>query len=399
MRGRAPSSIITGGPGSSDIPSADSYTDYYATSITDAYDIVFMDQRGIGLSGPIQCTNAAATYYSSPARTQVPAERDGSGDGGPDIRDGLHRGGRHRRSGPAVLRDHARPSRTSRRSATTSAPTSSSCTGRATARSSSRPTPRPIPTRSRRSSSTGRWTSPSTAPTYYVGGRARAEDTLIATLDALHRRRDVHGRRRRRQRPGGLRRPRDELDARRRSPSTSRCRAARPGSARADRSPTRERGVLLAVLARTIASSFQRAVAAASHERLRPDRQARLRRHRASTRTRSSPIVDPTWSDAMYYAVECQDYAFYPDRRRRRRAARRVDRRRARRPASTTSGSATCFYGDLPCLYWPTARDHRPSGRRRSTDPPYPVFVLTSTTDPATPIANGMRIYSRLSDA
>jgi hypothetical protein len=32
-------------------------------------------------------------------------------------------------------------------------------------------------------------------------------------------------------------------------------------------------------------------------------------------------------------------------------------------------------------------------------DPPYPVFVLTSTTDPATPIANGMRIFGRLSDA
>ena len=47
---------------------------------------------------------------------------------------------------------------------------------------------------------------------------------------------------------------------------------------------------------------------------------------------------------------------------------------------------------------WPTARttSERPAP---IVDPPYPVFVLTSTTDPATPIANGMRIYSRLKDA
>ena len=59
--------VITGGPGSSGISSADSYTDYYAAGVTDAYDIVFFDQRGVGLSGPIQCIDAAAAYYASPA--------------------------------------------------------------------------------------------------------------------------------------------------------------------------------------------------------------------------------------------------------------------------------------------------------------------------------------------
>ena len=68
--------VITGGPGSSGIASADSYTDAYAEAISDAYDIVFIDQRGIGLSGPIQCIDAAAAYYGSSARPQVAAERD-----------------------------------------------------------------------------------------------------------------------------------------------------------------------------------------------------------------------------------------------------------------------------------------------------------------------------------
>ena len=43
--------------------------------MTEAYDIVYMDQRGIGRSGPIQCTKAAAVYYMSAARPQIPAER------------------------------------------------------------------------------------------------------------------------------------------------------------------------------------------------------------------------------------------------------------------------------------------------------------------------------------
>jgi pimeloyl-ACP methyl ester carboxylesterase len=68
--------VITGGPGYSGIASADSYTDYYASDITDSYDVVFMDQRGTGQSEPIQCVNAAAAYYQSSARPQVPSERE-----------------------------------------------------------------------------------------------------------------------------------------------------------------------------------------------------------------------------------------------------------------------------------------------------------------------------------
>ncbi len=66
---------IVGGPGGSGISVADSYTDYFDPSIAEAYDIVYVDQRGIGLSQPIQCIDAAATYYRDPNRLQVPAER------------------------------------------------------------------------------------------------------------------------------------------------------------------------------------------------------------------------------------------------------------------------------------------------------------------------------------
>ena len=120
----------------------------------------------------------------------------------------------------------------------------------------------------------------------------------------------------------------------------------------------------------------------------RPAGQARLRRHRASIRRPSAPRTIPTWSDALYYAVECQDYAFYPDGRLTRTPGSTPGSRRAPRPGSTTSGwrrasTATCRAS--------TGRTRRDTDDRPAPLPtsPYPVFVLTSTTDPATPIANG----------
>jgi hypothetical protein len=41
---------VTGGPGTSGLASADSYTDAFDPSIAEHYDIVFFDQRGIGVS-------------------------------------------------------------------------------------------------------------------------------------------------------------------------------------------------------------------------------------------------------------------------------------------------------------------------------------------------------------
>ncbi len=89
--------VIVGGPGGSGIASADGYTDYYDASITDAYDIVFIDQRGIGLSEPIQCIDAAAVFYGDPNRVKVPAERPAAAAAAQTLRCRLHRRGGHRR--------------------------------------------------------------------------------------------------------------------------------------------------------------------------------------------------------------------------------------------------------------------------------------------------------------
>ena len=108
-------------------------------------------------------------------------------------------------------------------------------------------------------------------------------------------------------------------------------------------------------------------------------------------------IPDPTYSDAMYYSTECQDYAFYL-------GGGSAD---ARAQAWLDDGAKTgindlrlgsTFYGDMPCVYWPVQpkTDPRPTAIE---NPPYPTFIMTATSDPATPIANAMRLYGRLPDA
>ena len=55
----------TGGPGTSGIASADSYTSLFDEAITESLDVVFFDQRGIGKSGHLSCPTAAASYYQA----------------------------------------------------------------------------------------------------------------------------------------------------------------------------------------------------------------------------------------------------------------------------------------------------------------------------------------------
>ncbi len=108
-------------------------------------------------------------------------------------------------------------------------------------------------------------------------------------------------------------------------------------------------------------------------------------------------IPDPTYSDAMYYATECQDYAFFLGQ----------GDGDARANAWLAEGAKTgindlrlggTYYGDMPCVYWPAQpkTDPRPTA---ILDTPYPTFIMTATSDPATPIANAMRLYGRLNDA
>jgi pimeloyl-ACP methyl ester carboxylesterase len=58
----------TGGPGTAGVQLADSYSSGFDPSILDAFDIVFFDQRGAGYSGDLTCPSAANVFYQQDFR-------------------------------------------------------------------------------------------------------------------------------------------------------------------------------------------------------------------------------------------------------------------------------------------------------------------------------------------
>jgi pimeloyl-ACP methyl ester carboxylesterase len=105
-------------------------------------------------------------------------------------------------------------------------------------------------------------------------------------------------------------------------------------------------------------------------------------------------IPDPSYSDAIFYAVECQDYG-YPGVTPNDKAQNYL---RAGDPVeAAVPRLASLFYGDLPCAYWPnpTTSLTRPDGLIADG---IPTLVLGATADPATPVGNGIDVYRRLAD-
>ena len=98
----------------------------------------------------------------------------------------------------------------------------------------------------------------------------------------------------------------------------------------------------------------------------------------------------------LYFGVDCQDYAYYsgtPDER----AARYLADAEGVAASYPRVGSAV-FLSDLPCAYWPAARQDpgRPAPLRAEG---VPTLVLSATGDPITPAGQGERVYRRLADS
>jgi pimeloyl-ACP methyl ester carboxylesterase len=108
-----------------------------------------------------------------------------------------------------------------------------------------------------------------------------------------------------------------------------------------------------------------------------------------------TPKVDPTNSDAVYYAVECQDYSFFEGTPQERAEAYMQSGDEIEAAGLRLSSA---FYGDLPCVFWPDVPEQieRPAPLIAEG---IPTFVLGSTADTATPLGNGLQVYSRLDDA
>jgi pimeloyl-ACP methyl ester carboxylesterase len=105
-------------------------------------------------------------------------------------------------------------------------------------------------------------------------------------------------------------------------------------------------------------------------------------------------IPDPTYSDAIYYGVECQDYGYLNGTSEDSamaylRAGDEMD--------ASLRYFSSIFYGDLACTFWQNASEDEARPAPLTADG-IPTLVLGATADPATPISNGRAVFNRLSD-
>ena len=105
------------------------------------------------------------------------------------------------------------------------------------------------------------------------------------------------------------------------------------------------------------------------------------------------PIPDPTYSDGVYYTVECNDYSFYSGSPEERAEAWLQD---GEDVEATSPYMSSIFYGDLPCVYWPTpGQAERPPAFSAEG---IPTLILGATADPITPIEYGMSVFNALDE-
>ncbi len=383
---------ITGGPGSSGIAVAESYTDADPASIPEHFDMVYLDQRGIGLSGPVQCAAATAVYYASTARPEDPAQAAAAGKAAADyVTACLAEAGAKTEDLPfystrqavedlEAVREHLGVDKLYLYGESYGTQFVQTYATAHADRIATLFLDGPVDLTL-------------DGATYYGEAARTFDDVLLATLNTCETdagcRADSEGRT-----------PLQVYDAL----AARLVQAPIPFAFPMKDGTVEQRQLTLADLENAVVSylyspgdraTLLRALASAVDDNLVP--LARLAYEAIAVDPDTRAVVpDPSYSDALYYAVECQDYvysagvgdadarlaSFLADAR-----VLGVDRLRL----------GAVYYGDLPCLYWPNqpATDLRPAP---IIDAPYPTIILGATGDPITPIANLNRLANRLTD-
>jgi pimeloyl-ACP methyl ester carboxylesterase len=387
--GRAKGAFVTatGGPGSSGIAVADGYTSLFAPSIRERFDIVFFDQRGIGLSQGQDCPEASAVYYQTDAPAATPDRQ-------------------------AALAASARAF-------------AETCVAELSS-------PELLPyvgtdqavedlERFRQLLGEKLWLYGESYGTQYAQAYAAAhgdqlgglllDGTVDLTLTAPQYFREQAG-----AFEHALlattsdcdRRPRCRADAGADALAAYDRLAAKlarapmairfplPSGGRATRELTLSD--LETVAASAVYGQFgrlllQRGIAYAS--RGQPTYLLRLLYFFLGADPETLEVEpDPSFSDAMYYGVECRDYSYYSGTPEEQAAQWFAE---GAAVESAVPRMGFIFYGDLPCLYWKDAAQDvsRPAPLRAEG---VTTIVLGADTDPATPYGNGVAVYRRLAD-
>jgi pimeloyl-ACP methyl ester carboxylesterase len=377
----------TGGPGTSGIASADSYTAAFDPSIPRRFDIVFFDQRGVALSGGLTCPDAAAAYYQTDTRAVTPqqeatvkkAARTFSQDcvsemGNPDILPylGTQQAVEDLERFRQLMQD-AKFWLYGESYGTQYAQTYAAAHGDHLAGLIL----------------DGTVDLTLSGLEFYAQQAQAFNDTLVATMQACNDdpacTDDMNG-----EAVNVYDRFAARLDR-----HTLPYRFSLPAGGTANRALTfADLEVVAAgqLYAEGDRMLFNRALAAyASRDDAVP--LARLLYLSLGLDPQTLDAVpDPSYSDAIYYAVECQDYG-YPGATP---AAKAENYLRAGDPIeAAVPHLASLFYGDLPCAYWPN-----PTTNMTRPDPltadGIPTLVLGATADPATPVNNGVSVYHHL---
>jgi pimeloyl-ACP methyl ester carboxylesterase len=385
--------IATGGPGSSGLASADGYTSAFPEGVADAYDIVFFDQRGIGLSRPFACPNATGEYYATDADPSDPGQAQAFkvatetyvtsciAETGVDEAELPYYATRQAVEDLEAFRDYLGAEELDLYG-------ESYGTQYAQAYATSHPD------RIATLYLDGPVDLTLDGATYYAEAVRAFDDVLIGTLNACAEdpacAADFEG-----VTPLAAY---DALAAKLSSGPLSYDFIKADGS-------TEPRTLTLADLDNTAVSYLYgpfdrmmlvRALAAAVDGDYTPLARAAAISIALDPET-LEVVPDPTYSDALYYAVECQDYVYFAEAgTASARADAYIDFAHATRLDPLRLDAL--YYGDLPCAYWPNqpATDPRPAP---IVDAPYTTIVLVGTGDPITPVANAHRLVSRLSDA
>lgn len=381
----------TGGPGTSGLAVAESYTSAFSRDITEAYDIVFFDQRGIGLSGPVQCPDATVTFYTSDADPQNSTPTTGVGAAARDYAaECIEESGVDPAALPFYSTDQAVEDLEAFR--IWLGVEQINLYGESYGTQFVQTYAAAHPDRLEALFIDGPVDLELTGFDYWAEGARAFDRALVATLlactadeacsadfeggDAL----------------GAYDALAAELEAGDRPYTFYHANGtAEDRSFRAVDLENAAAGYLYDEFDRML---FLRALSAASYGDVYP--LARLAYLAIGQDPETLDAVpDDTYSDALYYSVECLDYD-YPGADPETRAQAFLDAGRAAGIDSTRLASV--FYGDMPCAYWPVRppSPERPAGL---ADTGYPVFVMGATLDPATPWANAERIYERLANA
>ncbi len=370
----------TGGPGSAGIASADSYTSYFADSIRRRFDIVFFDQRGIGLSGGLTCPTAAAVYYRSEA---PPIEAASSFSaacvdemGTPSIL-------------PYVGTDQAIEDLETFRNAVGSPKMWLYGESYGTQYAQTYAAAHPDALGGLIIDGVVDLTL--TGPEFWADAAGSFERVLDGTLTSCDRRPRC-----RKDAGGSAGTVYDELAAKLETGPLSITFPLPSGG-------TERRQLSLADL-QTVASAqiygesdrmlLQRAIAAAGRGDLVPLLRLLYADLVVDPETLAA-IPDPSYSDGMYYGVDCQDYAYY-EGTPAERATQYVQGAAAVGQQYPRLGEAI-YLSDLPCAFWADARQD-PERPPALVAEGVPALVLVATGDPITPVGEGESVFRRLDD-